>query len=425
MAVIAKEKSMSVITLGALVAFISQMSLLLHFSKEDYNDYSEKTLFGIVLLYDSILAIIFMLISEYYEGDTFMFSKKDAMLYYEESMQVAEANLFDGLGTIYQKYPFDDWGAFTFDSLIMYIIPSKFFLNIIYTSLTAFSSVYLYRLALMFLSSSYSFLASLAYSTSSYLIFYNCSFLKESVFVFIVISSLYHIYNYIINQSNSSLIYALVFLGLQFFFRPAVAALIIVSVFLYYAVINKGKAVSLFLYLIISIMLAATFTKLMETANAYTAGGDIDAVVSYRSNGSYSSSFNLFVSYFGAFLGPFPSLFSGETPPSRLVFYGAGLMFKTYIAIPFWIGIFFIIKKRILTLLPLCCFIILEMVLTGYILGSLELRKVLLHIPFVYIIAYWGLYNLNYYHRFRYISTITNFIFVIGVFLLWNIIKVK
>ncbi len=425
MAVIAKERSMSVITLGALIAFITQMGLLLHFSKEEHIDYSEKNLFGTVLIYDTILAICFMFISVYYEGDTFMFSKKDAMLYYEGSMRVAEVGLVDGLVAIYQKHPFDDWGAFTIYSLIMYIIPSKLFLNIIYTFLAAFSSVYLYRLALLFLSSSYAFLASLAYATSSYLIFYNCSFLKESIFVFIVISSLYHIYNYIINQSNSSLICAIIYLVLQCFFRPAVAALIIVSVFLYYAVVNKGKAVSLFLYLIISIMLAATFTKLMEAANAYTAGGDIDAVVSYRSNGSYSSSFNLFVSYFGAFLGPFPTLFSGDIPPSRLVFNGAGLMFKSFLAIPFWIGIYFIIKHRMLTLLPLCSFIILEMVLTGYILASLELRKVLLHIPFMYIIAYWGLYNINNYYRLRYISTITNFIFAVGVLLLWNVIKVK
>jgi len=425
MAGLVMDKAMSVITLGAFLAFITQMGLMLFYSQDEQCDYSERTLFETVLIYDVLVAICFMLISEYYEGDTFMFSKSDAMLYYDESMLVSEIGLRAGAADIVKKFAFDDWGAMFFDSFAMYIIPSKFFLNTIYTILGAISAVYLFRIAKAFMPDSYAFLASLGYSTSSFLIFFNCTFLKEPLFVFIVIATLYHIYQSIKNQSYASLLRAFFFLILQFFFRPAVAAFVLVSYTIYYAIIQKGNAISLFLYLIGGLVIAVSFVKMKETADAYTAGGDVDAVIAYRSNGGYSSSFNLFVSFFGAFLGPFPSLFSGDIPPSRLVFYGAGLTYKLFFAIPFWTGIFFALKKLEIRLIPLITFTVLEMTLTGYIMASLELRKVLLHIPFVFILSFYGLYHAFQQYRLSRITTMFSYAFVVGALFLWNVLKVK
>jgi hypothetical protein len=46
-----------------IVAFVTQMALLLYYSKDDYTDYSEQSLFYTVLIYTFLLEVFFMLIS--------------------------------------------------------------------------------------------------------------------------------------------------------------------------------------------------------------------------------------------------------------------------------------------------------------------------------------------------------------------------
>ena len=84
------------------------------------------------------------------------------------------------------------------------------------------------------------------------------------------------------------------------------------------------------------------------------------------------------MSDFGAFLGPFPTLFPKIDGPARISYYGAGLMYKLFLVIPFWAGVFYAIKERVIMMIPLIVFILVEMFATAAICASLELRKVLL-----------------------------------------------
>lgn len=423
MAAIVYEKAFSIITLGAVVAFITQGGFLLHFAREDERNYSEKTLFSVVLIYSMMLGSVFMWISYYYDGDTFMFSKTDAMLYYNVSMHVAESGFRSGMESIMKNYAFDDWGAMIFDSIVMSILPYKLFLNAVYMILGAFSSVLLFRVGQNYMPDSYAFLAALAYGTSSYLILFHCTFLKESLFIFVVICSIYYLYKYITNQSPFSLFAAVLCLVVLLFFRPAVAGMIVVSAFVYYGITMKGTAISLFLYVAAIGGFFVSLKMIQGMVDSYTAGGDVDAVIAYRSNGSYSGSFNYFVSFFGAFFGPFPAFFSKSETPSRLVFYGAGLMNKLFLVIPFWAGVLYSIKNRILEMIPLILFILLEMVSAAYICASLELRKVLLHMPFMYILSFYGLYRWFRPVHMPHIITFINYVIVIGILLFWNVLR--
>lgn len=423
MAAIVYEKAFSIITLGAVVAFITQGGFLLHFAREDERNYSEKTLFSVVLIYSMMLGSVFMWISYYYDGDTFMFSKTDAMLYYNVSMHVAESGFRSGMESIMKNYAFDDWGAMIFDSIVMSILPYKLFLNAVYMILGAFSSVLLFRVGQNYMPDSYAFLAALAYGTSSYLILFHCTFLKESLFIFVVICSIYYLYKYITNQSPFSLFAAVLCLVVLLFFRPAVAGMIVVSAFVYYGITMKGTAISLFLYVAAIGGFFVSLKMIQGMVDSYTAGGDVDAVIAYRSNGSYSGSFNYFVSFFGAFFGPFPAFFSKSETPSRLVFYGAGLMNKLFLVIPFWAGVLYSIKNRILEMIPLILFILLEMVSAAYICASLELRKVLLHMPFMYILSFYGLYRWFRPVHMTHIITFINYVIVIGILLFWNVLR--
>ena len=69
----------------------------MNFSQDEKNVFSEKTLFFTTLFYSAILGTFFMGLSYYYDGDTFMFSKNDAMFYFENSMKVEDIGLLENI----------------------------------------------------------------------------------------------------------------------------------------------------------------------------------------------------------------------------------------------------------------------------------------------------------------------------------------
>lgn len=420
---LAYNKSVSVMTLCPLMALVTQLALMVYFSRDEEVYYSESSLFYTVFIYTFLLGVFFMLISEYYDGDHFLFSKKDAMYYYKLSNKAAGMGLSRGIKFIVRGYTFEDWGALIFDTMALYLIPSKIFVNIIYVVLGAISSVMLYRIGKSFLPEMYAYLAALAYSTSSYIIFFHCSFLKESLFVFVVICTFYYLYRAISLKRNKYLISTAICIGLLFFFRPAVAALITVSISCYYAVTLKGKAVSLFLYVAAAGIFLASLKTAQEMFDNNTSGGNMDAVIADTSNQAYSGGFNYFVSFFGAFFGPFPSLLPKVTGPSSLEYLGAGLTYKMFLVFPFWFGVYSALKNKLVELLPIILFILLEMLLTAAVCASLELRKVLLHVPFMYFIAFYGINKGFSPHQVTRLTSIICFVFTIGVMILWNVIK--
>lgn len=418
------QRSFILMSAVPIVAFVTQMALLLYYSKDEHTDYSEHSLFYTVLIYTFLLSTFFMLISVYYDDDTFLFSKLDAMFYYKNSIQVTELGLIENMTRLMNKYKSEDWGALLFDTFVLYIYPSKLLVNAIYTLFGVISSIFIYRMGKPFMPEKYAFLAALAYSTSSYLGFFNSSFLKESLFVFLVVCALYSQHKAIEEQSSRGLIGVMFFVFLIFFFRPAVSVFIVVSIFVYYGIVKRRHAISFFLFLGAAVALVISLALMQQLFDSYAKGGDIDVVIADTNNSSYSSGFNYFVSFFGAFLGPFPSLFPKISGPSYLEFLSSGLFYKLFLIIPFWIGTYFAIKNRELKMLPFLLFILIEMLLTGAVCASLELRKVLLHVPFMYIVSFYGFYHVFTRSRTANLTIFICFLYTLGVVFLWNVVKV-
>lgn len=424
-AAIVMEKVLCLMTFAPLLAFVTQMCVLLYFSRDTDIEYSAKTLFSVVLSYTFLLGILFILLSLYYDGDTFVFNKADAMFYYRESMKVTELGLAGVLKYIVMRHDFDDWGALFFDSMIFYILPSKLFINIIYTFLGAISSVYLYRIGKKFMPDTYAFLAALVYGTSSYVVFLNCSLLKESLFVFLVVSVMYYQYRAIYEHSNKSLFGVALFVAFIFFFRPAVSVFLVGSISVYYAITLKRSAISLFLYIMALGIVALSMKSIVEIYNHNTAGGSVDTMIEETNNSSYSGGFNYFVSMFGAFFGPFPTLFSKLTGPSYMEFLAAGLVYKLFLVFPFWYGVYLVFRNKVVEMFPLTIFVLIELLLTGMVMASLELRKVILHVPFMFILTFYGIYKgMNPANMTRIVNTMA-YLLAIGIMFLWNVIKVK
>lgn len=419
------NRSFDIMTLSTVVAFITQISLMLYFVQHEELTHSAKTLFYSVFIYTVLLGSAFMCVSEYYTDDTFMLSRGDAMLYYKESMKVSEMGFLEGARHLMSSHDYDDWGSYFFDSFLMSIIRDKLFLNFVYMLLGAVSSVFLFKIGRNYMPDQYAFLAGLAYATSSFMVFFHCSFLKESLFVFLVIAAMYNVYQYINYDKRGSLFIGILCIVCIVFFRPAVAAFEVAAIFVYYGITQKGKAISLFLYAMAAVGFAVSLKALQQITDTYTAGGDIDRLIAYSGRDEYSGGFNYFVCFFGAFLGPFPSLFTkiGQDP-APLQFYGAGLTHKLFLAIPLWIGVFFAVKKWLIELFPLIVFTFMEMFSTAYICDSLELRKVLLHVPFTYILAFYGLTFLTDNTTLSRIAFMCIYLFPIGVLFLWNVIRI-
>jgi hypothetical protein len=72
-------------------------------------------------------------------------------------------------------------------------------------------------------------------------------------------------------------------------------------------------------------------------------------------------------------------------------------------------------------MIPLAMFTLLEMASTGYIYASLELRKVLLHIPLTYIIAFYGLFQLFQSVKIPFAVEMSSFLIIVGMLMLWNV----
>lgn len=417
--------SFDLMALGTVVAFVSQMSLLLFFAQNEGGRYAEKTLFVTVLTYSILLGVVFMSLSEYFEGDTFMLTKKDAMLYYKGSMRAHDVGFLENAKYLMGKKAFDDWGAYLYDSFLMSIIPSKFFLNFSYMLTGAISSVLLFRISRHYMPEAYAFVGAMAYGTSSFLIMFHCTFLKESLFVFLVICTLYHLCRGIHQENSHAYPFAVLFLFLLFFFRPAVAAFIIISFSVYIAVKQHGSALSVFFYLAVIVGLVISLKYMMDMADRYSSSYEEKSELSGNAK-AYSGGFNIFVNIFGGFFGPFPTLFTKhETGPSTIQYYGAGLTYRLFMIFPFLGGLYLIIKNKVLELLPITMFILVEMLATGMIAASLELRKVMPHIPLTYIVSFYGLSKWQESKVLQRIPNTLVFGVAIGILLLWNVIKAK
>lgn len=409
--------------IGSLLAFVSQMSLLLFFAKEDRTTYSEKTLFVVVFVYSLLLGTVFMALSYIYDGDTFMFTKSDAMEYYNVSMRASDVGFDNNAAYIFEKYHFEDWGSLLFDSFLMSLIPDKLFLNFAYMLTGAISSVLLFRICRHYMSDAYAFVGSLAYGTSSFLIFFHCTFLKESLFSCMVVCTMYHLCRLVHKESGFAPFGFAIFLGILFLFRPAVAAFSIMSFFVYFAIKQHGSALSLFIYMTVLVLFIVALRSMMDMVDRYTAGSDYKQEISGNAQ-AYSGGFNTFVNMFGGFFGPFPTLFTkANSEPSPIQFYASGLTYRLFLILPFLTGLYLIFKNKVLELFPIVVFILVEMLATGMVSASLELRKVMPHISLTYIVSFYGLYNFQNIKLFQRIPSASIYIIAIGILLLWNVIK--
>jgi hypothetical protein len=104
--------------------------------------------------------------------------------------------------------------------------------------------------------------------------------------------------------------------------------------------------------------------------------------------------------------------------------YAAGLIMRVLMAVPFWLGVVYIIKNKIKFFYSFIAMVLIESAALTYILESYELRYHLFHLPFVFLIGFYYLSKIETYGRIKYAYKMRQLlvlsIFVIFLVFYWN-----
>ena len=379
-------------TLVNIVQFVMYAMLLLWNIGRPEQYYTYGRLACLVFLFAIVGGIMYLNVSYYYAENVYFWDYNDPWAYYLIDMQVINKDIpfYEILAYIETVAPpnwdYGDWGAPLSQSLILKIIPSKYFLYFSQTVLDTLGALMLFDLCCKIMHRQYAYLAALAFSTASFTLFYCVSFRKEIVMMFAIITSFWLFYRYVDKKRERFLILAFLVSLYVLLFRPAVAALIWVSIFSYFLLDywNRGKVFPIFFALLIAVGLS--FSLIYESVYYYTDGGDL----SKNENYTDATPFSILTSTIGVLIGPFPQLVqNGVGNFSQLPMYGNGLLFKYLLFMVFWSGFVLCLRNRVAKVLPLYVFCVLEMAGLAVVNDGLELRKALPHIPTFYCAAFW------------------------------------
>ncbi|MBO7562381.1 MAG: glycosyltransferase family 39 protein [Bacteroidales bacterium] len=336
-----------------------------------------------VFVFSFVFVALYLLISYYYTGNTFIFSEQDARIYEELSYKIKDMPNKDIIYylTVIEDLEYDDLGAPIVMSYLMKIVPSKEFINLFFIILNTISAWMLFSIGRSLMSKRYAYTASLAYSISSYTIFFMGSFLKEILLLFLVIACIFCLYRHKATKHTRNIVLGLVMSALLFFFRPAVTFGLWLAYLVYYLFVEKRRVLVIFFSVFGILIIYLAFRLIVENYYRYSTGGESVNVT--------SSFFNRLVFILGGLIGPFPHLLQTGDEITFKPLYGPGLMYKLFLFFAFWKGVFYSFKKRDHDVLPMIAYVVLESLGLIIAMDSLELRKALPHFPFFLLVAFW------------------------------------
>lgn len=344
--------------------------------------YSNRRLCLTVFIYSFIFVLLFWQVSEYYTGNTFLFSERDARKYERICMVMKDMNFDDALAYISHRWQYDDWGAPMSMAFVLKIIPTKAFLNFCYVLMNTVSAYCLFDIAKRIMMVQYAYIATLVYAISSYSIFFQGCFLKEEIMMFWVILSSFSFYRYWYSRNLGWLVSTALTGLMLLFFRPAVLILLLGG---YASLLLLGEKQSsrrfLFVIAVLGGVLVAS-TLVQSVADRYVAGGDISETHIFKT----TSTFQKIGVAVGALIGPFPQLFAFAK--NVVPFHSTGILFKFLLFAPFWIGMIYAIRSRKYEVFPIFVFSVLE-TFALIAVFELEIRKFIPHIPFFIMGAFW------------------------------------
>lgn len=354
--------------------------------KDDY--YSNGRLASTVFIYSIVFVGLYLQMSYFYTDDTYYWDFTDPYAYacMDQKFIENEVSFLDQPTWLARDWGWgpSDWGASMSQTLFLKLIPSRYFLFFIQTSIGAIGAVLMFGIGKKIMRKDYAYMAALSYSISSFSIFYYSSYRKEIFMVLIVIAGFWSFYQYLSSRNKIYMWLCIIITVLMTFFRPAVLGLMVMGIASYYIGkrINKKNApyIILILLMVIGLSISVIISKLSEFSDD----------LAKNENYIDTTPFGIVVSTIGVLIGPFPQMLQlGQVNMSQLPLYGPGLLLKYLLFLAFWNGFAISLKKQESIVFPLFFFTILEMIALAIMNDGLELRKAMPHICTFYIAAFW------------------------------------
>ncbi|MEX2567690.1 MAG: hypothetical protein WD431_17215 [Cyclobacteriaceae bacterium] len=287
---------------------------------------------------------------------------------------------------------YSDLGAVLIISSIYRIVESNLLVNIFYLLCGGITSLAIFSIAKNVMSLRYSYLCAISYSLSSYVLWFHSSGLKESFMVMIVVlffDQCYKIYN---NYKIINILMSVIFVIILLLFRPPLLFFCIGSFGLTLLLIKGKGTPSKILLFLGAIVLIASYSYIDIILSRYLSG-DIKSMLSTRESAGLvvgNLSFTYLVNILGQMIGPFPSVIPNYR--TILSFFSAGLIYRVFLSLALWFGVYAAFKYKVNKIYPLIFFLLMEMLSLTFIVEGLELRKSLPHFPAIYIVSFWALY---------------------------------
>ena len=356
--------------------------------------YTERTLLIIVFVYSSFWVINMNLFYFYDHGDFFQFVSRDELKYDRLSRMMAEMPFIDSIKHFLTRYSYEDLGAVIYISSVYRIIPDTLLLNFANIICGIYSSIILYRIGKMFMPYKYAFMCSLAYYLSSFICAFESWGLKEMFFSLIVISVFYHLFLFFYSRKRKSLLWAILGGGAVMLFRPAVLAMMILSLGAWFLLNRYGSSLRNMIFVLITALLfiymSSSLDRMTQRFSSFERSVEIRSSVVQESG----SSIALAAAGLSSILGPMPNMLT-RLEKKNNSFYSTGLLFRVLLSVPFWFGVIHIIKNRVVSFYPIVVMCLLGIGSLFYIMESYELRYHLTYLPFVFIVAFYYLSHLN------------------------------
>lgn len=355
--------------------------------REEYY-YSCGRVASTVFIYSIIFVGINLEMSYFYTGDTFFWDYTDPYEYYIMDVKFIdnEVPFLDQPSWLERDWGWgpSDWGASMTQTLFLKIIPSRYFLFFIQTVVGSAGAAMMFGIGKKIMRIDYAYMAALTYSISSFSVFYYSSFRKEIFMVIIVIASFWCFFEYVSSRNKGLLWLCGIVTVIMFFFRPAVAGLMLMGFSSYFVGKRINKSNAPYIIILLTMAIGLSFSVIVSKLNSFSDE------LAQNENYVDTTTFGIVVSTVGVLIGPFPQLLQiGQDKMSYIPLYGPGLLLKYILFLAFWNGFVESLKKQEAIVFPLFFFTILEMLALAVMNDGLELRKAMPHICTFYLAAFW------------------------------------
>lgn len=370
-----------------VVTLLSYAYLLWSCVNKDDTYFTSRRLILTTFIYTSIFVGLYLQMSFYYTGNIFLFSEIDARTYYTMASVMKDMGFTEAINYVSQIWKYDDWGAPMTMAFMLKMVPLKAFVNFAYIILNCICTLCLFDIGQKIgMTRKYSYMGALTYGVASYELFFIGSFLKEEILLFLVVICFFLLYQY---KAKKNLFYLAAggFCSfLVIFFRVPIAIFIWVSYAALLLLDGKSHVKKTLFFILFIIIGLSGASLVIYSSSRYTNSGDVTGSYQYVT----TTLFQKLTSSLGALIGPFPSLFQINTVAfTSKPLFGAGLLYKFLLFFPFWKGLVYAIKEKVIDIYPVYVFTVIEMIGLCIVVDGLELRKAMPHIPLFILAAFW------------------------------------